>query len=183
MTCTHCGHEFCWVCLSPNWNDHNCNIYQELEQRDDNRRARFFSRRVDAHRISEQFAREGLRQVEDTMDDLAMKVRISDEEEAHKTLECAFKILADARNFLRNSYIAAFGLNRDDIYRQEFETHQAQVELLTERLSLLTESISRSFQTGDERDLHARFKAIILTSGALSLYIRRVDLFMSNFMS
>lgn len=60
---------------------------------------------------------------------------------------------------------------------------QAQVELLTERLSQLTENISVSTQGGEGRELQARFQAIVLTSGALSLYIKRVDLFMSNFMS
>lgn len=185
MTCSHCGHEFCWVCLSPNWSDHSCNIFDELEQQDDdNRRARFFSNRVDAHRMSERFAREGLARLEDTMYALAGKFRAIDiDDEKADILEGALKILAHARNFLLNSYIAAFGLNRDDAYRREFETHQAQVELLTERLDLLTQSVTDEFQVGEDKELQSRFKAILLTSGALSLYIRRVDLFMSNFMS
>lgn len=185
MTCLQCGHEFCWVCLSPNWSDHSCNIFEELEEQDDdNRRARFFSNRVDAHRMSERFAREGLTRLEDTMYVLASKFRATDIDELADILEGALTILATARNFLLNSYIAAFGLNRDDVYRREFETHQAQVELLTERLDLLTQSVAEDFQVGEEKDLRARFKGVFLTSGALSLYIRRVDLFMSNnFMS
>uniref|UniRef100_A0A7S3P536 RBR-type E3 ubiquitin transferase n=1 Tax=Amphora coffeiformis TaxID=265554 RepID=A0A7S3P536_9STRA len=185
MTCTHCGHEFCWVCLSPNWSDHSCNIFQELEQQDDaNRRARFFSHRVNAHRMSERFAREGIKQLDDTIEDLARKIYVEDEEEAYQCIENGLTVLADARNFLLNSYIAAFGLNRDNVYKHEFETHQAQVELLTERLSQLTESLEgESFKAGEEKVFQARLKSILLTSGALSLYIRRVDLFMSSFMS
>lgn len=183
MTCTHCGHEFCWVCLSSNWSDHNCNVYEELEQQDENRRARFFSQRVNVHRRSELFARESLQKVGGTMEAIAEKLHVEDEEEAQNILEFAMKTLVDARGFLLNSYIAAFGLNRDDVYKEEFETHQAQVELLTERLSLLTENIHAVFEPGEAQQLRSRFQAIMLTGGALALYIRRIDLFMSNVMS
>lgn len=182
MTCTHCGHEFCWVCLSSNWSDHNCNIYGELEEQDENRRARFFSRRVEVHRRSELFARNSLLKTEDTVGEIAATLILDDEDEAHRILEYALRILVDARRFLLNSYIAAFGLNRDFSYRKEFETHQAQVEVLTERLSLLTENIPAVFQEGEEKELRSRMQAISLTGSALALYIRRIDLFMSNFM-
>lgn len=112
------------MCLSPNWSDHSCNIFEELEEQDDNRRARFFSRRVDAHRMSARFALEGIKRLEDTVEDLASKLFVEDEEEAYNVLKNGLTILADARSFLFNSYIAAFGLNRDDVYKSEFETHQ-----------------------------------------------------------
>ena len=117
------------------------------------------------------------------MVEISRRLHFEDIDDAHDILEFALKTLASARCFLLNSYIAAFGLNRDDVYRKEFETHQAQVELLAERLSLLTENISKTFEPGEENELRSRLQSVLLTGGALSLYIRRIDLFMSNFMS
>lgn len=169
--------------MSPNWADHNCNdVFDDLEQDDGTRRAGFFSRRVLAQQQSEDFARHSL-QILDTLTDKMWRKFSFLDDEAFDIFERALKILVDARSFLKNSYVSAFGLNRDDVYRQEFETHQAHVTSLTERLSLLTANLPDDFDTEEEKLVRSRFQAIRLTSSAISLYIQRIDAFMANFMS
>jgi hypothetical protein len=182
MTCTQCGHQFCWVCMSSNWADHNCNVFDDLEQDDGTRRARFFSQRVVAQQESEDFAQHSLQKLDKLTDKMWRKFSFLDDE-AFDSFESALEILIAARSFLKNSYISAFGLNRDDVYREEFETHQAHVTSLTERLSLLTANLPDDFDTEEENQVRSRFQAIRLTSSAVSLYIQRIDAFMANFMS
>jgi hypothetical protein len=182
MSCTQCGHQFCWVCMSPNWADHNCNVFDDLEQDDGTRRARFFSQRVLAQQQSEDFARHSEQTLDTLTDKMWRKFSFLDDE-AFDIFERALKIIVDARSFLKNSYVSAFGLDRDDVYRQEFETHQAHVTSLSERLSLLTANLPDDFDTEEEKLVRSRFQAIRLTSSAISLYIQRIDAFMANFMS
>ena len=84
--------------------------------------------------MSERFARDGINRLEDTVDDLARKLYLEDAEEVYNTLESGLKMLVEARNFLLNSYIAAFGLTRDDVYKHEFETHQVSCSRTNEKL-------------------------------------------------
>jgi hypothetical protein len=63
-----------------------------------------------------------------------------------------------------NSYIAAYGMKSNQVYREHFETHQAQLQIFTEGLSFLTENIPRLFEPHEEDEFRVRFKAILLYS-------------------
>jgi hypothetical protein len=79
-----------------------------------------------------------------------------------------------------NSYIAAYGMKSNQVYRERFELHQAQLQMFTERLSFLTENIPRLFEAHEEEEFRVRFKAIFLYSTCASNYIIRVDYFVSH---
>ena len=144
MTCERCTTQFCWVCLTvlrQHSESHTCNRYDPAANAEDDgeRRALFVTDRFKAHDEAEVFARSHLRRIQSTEDYLVnMFWFVTPENE--RVLKSAIETLCQTRQFLKHSYVAAYGMRQEPVEKvRAFESHQVALEILCERLSQLTE--------------------------------------------
>jgi len=138
MTCSHCSHHFCWVCLG-NFDhiNHSCNKFKEETGVDPNsERARInkfihFYNRYMTHEQSSKLEDKLLKIAEETMQTLAG--------EGHSWIDVQFVkhatlTLMEARNMLKYTYTYGYFLP-EHVNRDLFEFLQSDLEAGTERLS------------------------------------------------
>lgn len=128
MTCNSCRHEFCWVCLGP-WQPHgsswyNCNRFEESdskvarEKQKESRRSLerylFYFHRYDNHGRSLQLEGKLWKVVEMKQREM-QKSGLSWIEVQFLTK--AVRALGDARTVLRNTYVFAYFLEKNNQVR------------------------------------------------------------------
>jgi hypothetical protein len=170
MNCSQCGADFCWLCLAPlrsHLEGHTCNRYDPVNsaQDDQERRALFYVGRHQAHNDALLFAQGQLRKIEsgrknsDVLDIY------------HESLLAAVKTLVTAREFLKNSYIAAWAL-RNDVQREIFESHQATLEHVTEQLSYRT---TQNVDAVYSDRIQSHFRSIDFLTICVTKYMQRIQ--------
>jgi ariadne-1 len=175
MTCT-CGVQFCWLCLTQlgqHSERHNCNRYRPVDDARDNdeRRALFVAERFEAHLQANEFAAS---QYESTKKRIDFFAFISEQDE--NALCGALLTLCNARRYLRNSYVASFGLRGNKPGLHVLESYQGALEMLTERLSHLTETnLQRLYQEKGERGVKNHFHGLGFFSMSVSNYMDRMS--------
>ena len=182
MTCSQCRAEFCWICLSLNWQDHVCNVFDSLTGVDDVQRLRFFSHRVNAHLQAGQAAQNLLDNFHEHAHDIQYHARYCDETHLD-ILKSAWMTLVRGRKYLANSYISAYGISAeiDNAVQREFQTHQSQLQLFLEQLSLLCDNVPNLYNAANnEKDFRVRLKGIRFCAVAVTAYGHRVDDFMKR---
>ncbi|KAL3932485.1 MAG: hypothetical protein SGBAC_010831, partial [Bacillariaceae sp.] len=136
MTCKHCETQFCWLCLTKlrfHSEAHACNQYTENgDSSDDLERGLFLAKRFEAHEDAQLFTK-------DQKQSLENRPLNQIEEDNFETLQTGLQVIIEARNFLKNSYMATFGLRGNPTKLAELESHQGALEVLTEKLNQLTE--------------------------------------------
>ena len=179
MTCP-CGVQFCWQCLtklSRHSESHTCNRYSPIAHSADNdeRRALFVAERYDAHLIAEEFATRQLESTKKRLEKLIETFSFLTEED--ETVLCdALLILCRARKYLRNSYIASYGLRANQLGLDVLENYQGALEMLTERLSELTETnLHHLFMQKGEYAIKRHFHGLGFFSASVSNYIVRFN--------
>ena len=178
MTCSQCGHEFCWICLSPNWQDHVCNVYDSLNGVDELQRFQFFRRRVEAHLNSAIVTEALLKDFENQGRDLKSRCHLC--QDGHLfILKEAWKMLVISRKYLANSYIAAYGFTEtfDKKVRKSFEEHQSQLQLFVEQLNFLSDSLRNLYWNEKEQEVLVQFRGLHFCTVAVAAYIQRIDSF------
>jgi ariadne-1 len=186
MRCSQCGHDFCWLCLTAlgsHLEPHICNRYEPHQSaaNEDERRALFFTDRFKAHADAEQFAKREVLAFEEKREKLANEILWFASDEDLDNLYTAATSLVRARNFLKNSYVAAWAMRNDLEHRDVFESHQANLELFTEKLSqlLLLTKVHQLYIEQGARAIHMHFRAIAFSTGSILKYMDRVLDFMN----
>jgi len=183
MTCSQCSAQFCWLCLSPmsgHFDVHVCNRYDPINDGsvavdDDDRRALFFTARYDAHDEAEAAARRQLRELLEGGDRVAAKLRFASAADVD-TLQDAVRSLAKARSFLKFSYVAAWA-TRD----VSFETSQATLESVTERLNYMTErNLETIFYEQGRYGVDLHFRALEFHASSVNEYMSRMTSIMAD---
>lgn len=153
-------------------------MFDSLTGVDDLERVQFFRHRVQAHLNGGQMAQRLLDHFDDHSKLLMDQSRFCDEEEV-RILKVAWQTLVAGRKYLANSYIAAYGMTETgDGIQEEFQTHQSQLQLFIEQLSLLSDNVGNISELSTEKDLRRRFMGIHFCSVAVVGYKQRVDSFM-----
>jgi ariadne-1 len=184
MTCSQCDHEFCWICLSANWQDHVCNVFDSLVGVDNRGRLQFFSRRVDAHLESADITRQLLHEFDDEAQKLQSQNRFCRQEHLY-VLKESWRMLVKGRSYLANTYVAAYGLpashDDDDPSRREFQEYQSQLQLFVEQLSFLSDSVPNLYRNHREEDLQTLFRGLHFCTVAVAGYMQRMESAMASF--
>jgi ariadne-1 len=179
IKCTQCGFDFCWLCLAQlqmHMEPHACNRYDQASNAEDDeeRRALFFTERYQAHDEAEDFSRDQVKITAEKADEIAKKFWFLSEDH-YDTLVEAQKTLVTARNFLKYSFIAVWAMRREPVKRGFFESHQATLEMVTERLSQMT--IARwdeIYKLQGERALCLHFRSMGFLTLSVQSYMQRI---------
>jgi len=186
MQCSLCRHDFCWLCLGPlrtHLEPHICNKYEPhtSAEDDEERRALFFTDRFKAHEDAEIFARNEVKSFQEKQDKLSSETLwfASDDDLEH--MMTAASTLVQARNFLKNSYVAAWAMRKDLEHRDVFDSHQANLELFTEKLSqLLLTKVHQLYAEQGARAIHMHFRAMVFSTASVDRYMERIITFMES---
>ena len=172
MTCKHCNTQFCWLCLTKlrfHSEAHSCNQYTETgESSDDLERGVFLAKRYEAHEDAQFFTKD---------EKLSFESRPLNEIEDnyYELLQAALEVVVEARMFLKNSYIAAFGLRNNAAKLAEFESHQGALEVLTEKLNQLTDmNVQRIFREKGRQSLAMHFQRLSFYQFSVCTYMTRI---------
>jgi hypothetical protein len=155
--------------------DHACNRYDPSSSAEDDfeRRALFVADRHQAHDAAELFARDQYKSFHEKPEKLIEAFWFLTEED-EGGLHDALETVVDARNFLKNSYIASFGLRNDPTGLGVLESHQAALEMFTERLSQLTETnLHRLYLEKGEQRVKAHFRGLAFYRASVVNYTER----------
>lgn len=180
MRCSMCRHDFCWLCLGhlrTHLEPHICNRYEPHQSAEDEeeRRALFFTDRFKAHDDAEIFAKGELRSFEEKKNKLASETLWFASDEDLNTILHATRTLVRARNFLKNSYVAAWAMRKDLEHRDVFESHQANLELFAEKLSqLLLTKVQQLYTEQGARAIHMHFRAMVFSTASVISYMDRM---------
>lgn len=191
MTCTKCTAHFCWVCLTPidadgDLNRHVCNRYDPTNDFTEKRRNEFFLSRYEAHAQAESFAKRQLDKLEDStsveMDtDNATALSVDFAPDHSDILLHAVRALIRCRSFLKYSFVTAWGWPLNRPKNELFESHQATLELFTEKLSGLVEvDFDVLLSSRGEYCFRMHFRAISFHTIALESYIDRMISFLDR---
>lgn len=172
MVCKHCETQFCWLCLTKlgfHSEAHACNQYTANgESSDDMERGLFLAKRYEAHEDAQLFAKDQKRNLEE-------KPICQVEEDHFDTLQGALAVVVESRIFLKNSYIACFGCRNNPIKLSELESHQGALEVLTEKLSQLTEmSVQWIHREQGRRCLMMHFQRLSFYQFSVCTYMARI---------
>ena len=97
-------------------------------------------------------------------------------EEDEITLCDSLLILCNARKYLRNSYIASFGFEGNQPGLDVLENYQGGLEMLTERLSQLTETnLQRLHMESGEWEIKNHFHGLGFFAASVSNYMARFN--------
>ena len=180
IRCSLCQYDFCWLCLGhlrAHLEPHICNRYEahESAENDEERRALFFTDRFKAHDDAEVFARTELKSFQEKLEKLsAESLWFASDEDLDSMLKGG-RTLVKARNFLKNSYVAAWAMRTDLEHRDIFESHQANLELFTEKLSqLLLTKVHQLYAEQGARAIDMHFRAIVFSTTSLEQYMSRI---------
>ena len=180
MTCQKCKTQFCWLCLTKlhvHSQAHTCNSYDPGMDADDEseRRALFVTDRYKAHEEGEKFALDQARDFENKAEKLVeMFWFLSVDHE--EILRMVLETLVDARTFLKHSYVAAFGMRKEPARLKRLETHQATLELFTERLSQLAETnLHPLYLVHGEEHVKNHFRAMSFYQVSVANYMERIN--------
>ena len=187
MTCSQCSYEFCWLCLGPLRNHlepHSCNRYEQHEgaENESERRALFFSERFEVHDQAAAFAKNQAEAIVEKREKLATDMWFVSDEYLDLR-ERAARTLLEARNFLKNSYVAAWAMKDKLDIRDSFESYQANLELFTEKLSLLLIAMTKLHNLhheGGERAIHMHFRAVLFSTTSIEKYMGRILSLLDN---
>jgi hypothetical protein len=134
----------------------------------------FFTDRFQAHEEAGEFARRRVEGIEDKVQHLLDKNWLLSEEDAQERVK-AEETLVECRHFLKNSYVAAYGMKDNPSRRKVFESHQGALELLTETLSGLTElSLDTVYVESGESALRLHLRAISFYTSIVRKYMDRI---------
>jgi hypothetical protein len=76
---------------------------------------------------------------------------------------------------LKNTYITSFGLRTKSTLLSEYESHQGALELLTEKLSQLTEmNLQRIYTENGEQCVINHFQRLMVYRVSVSNYMNRI---------
>lgn len=184
MTCSQCGTNFCWLCLSllqTHSEAHTCNRYDPVssEGDDEMRRSLFFTARYQSHKEAGEFAQKHFRQMEET--DMIADENWFVADDNYDSILSAVKILVVARTFLQNSYIAAWAMRNDTPRREVFEGHQATLELVTEQLSRKTMlKLHLLFQDQGAKGIREHFRSMDFLASSVLKYMERIRVSVSH---
>ena len=186
IRCSLCRHDFCWLCLGhlrTHMEPHICNRYEphQSAEDDEERRALFFTDRYKAHDDAEVFARNEVTTFEEKLEKLSTETLWFASDDDLESMLFAAKTLVRSRNFLKNSYVAAWAMRNDVKHRSAFDSHQANLELFTEKLSqlLLTKVHQLNTEQG-ARAIHMHFRAIQFSTASLEQYMGRITKFINS---
>lgn len=174
MTCQHCRTEFCWLCLTKlraHLEAHSCNQYDATLDADNEieRRALFLADRYQAHEEAELFARDQQSGIPEYTSNWFLS------EGDYVVLREALGVVVEARSFLKNTYITSFGLRKNATVLAEYTSHQGALELLTEKLSQLTEmNLLRIYAEKGEQSVINHFRRLRVYKVSVSNYMTRV---------
>lgn len=180
MRCSMCRHDFCWLCLGhlrTHLEPHICNRYEphQSAEDDEERRALFFTDRFKAHDDAEMCAKGELRSFEEKKNKLASETLWFASDEDLDNILHANRTLVRARSFLKNSYVAAWAMRKDLEHRDDFESHQANLELFTEKLSqLLLTKVQQLYTEQGARAIHMHFRAMVFSTASVISYMDRM---------
>lgn len=186
IRCSLCRHDFCWLCLGhlrTHNEPHICNRYEahESAEDDEERRALFFTDRFKAHDDAEAFASKEAKSFEEKLEKLTTETLWFASEEDLDNLLNAAKTLVQARNFLKNSYVAAWAMRKDLEHRDAFDSHQANLELFTEKLSqLLLTKMHQLYAEQGPRAVRVHFRAMLFSTASLEQYMKRIVSFIGS---
>ena len=91
-------------------------------------------------------------------------------------VEEAAEALLTARRFLKHSYVAAWAIRDDVAKREVFESHQATLELLTERLSRMTmANIDPIFHEHGAKGIRDHFRSMAFHTSSVMEYMQRIQ--------
>jgi len=178
MHCSRCDSHFCWVCLSfiggyGDLSTHICNKYDPAKHQTSKSRDIFYVLRFQAHDEAEKFAKQNI------TDNRNMKWMedgpfcFSAEEK--NTFKEAAESLVECRHFLKFSYIIAYSILDNPKKRVAFEKQQGALEMLTEKLSGLTEvNLETLCSWEGERALHIHLKALAFHTLSVKKYAERM---------
>jgi ariadne-1 len=179
MTCEKCKTQFCWLCLTKlhvHSQAHACNRYDPGVDADDEseRRALFVTDRYKAHEEGEKFALDQARDFASKPEKLVEMFWFLSED--HEEIQrMVLETLVDARNFLKHSYVAAFGMRNEPARLKRLETHQATLELFTERLSQLAETnLHPLYLVHGEQHVTTHFRAMSFYQVSVANYMERI---------
>jgi len=140
MSCSHCRHQFCWIC-SGNWVGHtSCNRFVPPSEEEAHKRAKHemerymhFFTRFQNHEIGLKFAVKQRAQLQLRLDN------ISTADSMHFLLDAADQVI-QCRRVLMYTYVMGFAMADSADNKLLFERHQEMLEESTERLHGFLES-------------------------------------------
>ena len=159
---------------------HICNKYEPHQYAEDEqeRRALFFTDRFKAHEDAEVFARNEAATLEGKLEKLSAETLWFASDDDLESMLQAAKMLVRARNFLKNSYVAAWAMRNDLEHRSTFDSHQANLEMITEKLSqLLLTKVHQLYIEQGARAINMHFRAILFCTTSLEQYMERITAF------
>ena len=179
MTCSSCKTEFCWLCttkLRKHSEPHTCNRYDPSSsaENDEEKRALFAAERFKGHEEAGLFASDQEKDFDGKAERLLDMFHFLDEDDM-QVLGKAITTLVEARNFLKYSYMATMGMAKDPKKLDVFESHQAALEIFTERLNQLTEtSLHPLYVEQGDFGINAHFRALSFYQLSVECYIKRI---------
>lgn len=179
MTCSQCGADFCWLCLSllqMHLQAHTCNRYDPVvgAEQDDELRAIFFTDRFQAHDDAEMYAKDKLKVLKENATSATDMLPLMDEE-AFEVILKAWEVQVSARQFLKWSYVASWALRHDASKLDVFTMAQATLELVTERLNLMAlVNVESVYRMKGEHGMKMHFRAIGFLRSTVSRYQLRI---------
>jgi hypothetical protein len=177
--CSQCGFDFCWLCLAQlmvHNETHACNRYEASSNAEDDeeRRALFYTERYQAHDEAEDFSKDQVKITAEKADEIAQKFWFLSED-YFDTLVEAQTTLVTARNFLKHAFIALWAMRGEPVKRDFFESHQATLEIVTERLSqMATAKLDEIFKVQGERALRLHFRSMGFLTSSVQSYMQRI---------
>lgn len=171
MTCTACGHEFCWLCLSSDWASHTCrsNLNWELPQGEEKFRAvRPHVMRQEQSEANEIRRLAALNSTEGHFRGLGLS-----ETEFDIVREVSNEVLR-ARKFLRLACTALYGLSGEktlETFDEMRSDLQVFVEFLTQQLDLVV-------RVSDDQGMISPLRAFYFCKTAISVYEKRLEVFL-----
>jgi len=191
MTCSQCRAEFCWICLAPlrsHQEAHTCNRYDPVSAAEspDEARALFFTDRYQVHEQSETYYATRLLSLDRQVTELTEKVWFRgdmDEVEIHRRVA---HTLVQARHFLKSSYVEAWALKSDNASADQtrceiFESQQATLELITERLSHFSQrNLDQLFDHSHLLGIRMHYRTLSFLVSCVEQYQQRILALLNN---
>lgn len=192
MTCSRCSVNFCWLCLTTlvrHSEPHTCNRYDPVSAATDEseKHALFFTERFEAHENAEEFSRRNLkhaeefsnrnlRHPEDGNEKVYEQLWFIDEIESKQLVEI-IKVLIQARQFLKFSYVEAWSIQCDPKGKDVFTSYQASLELMTERLGQMADNIHglcRVYNDEGDHGIRMHFRSMSFVASTVQQFQHRI---------
>jgi len=184
MKCSHCGTNFCWLCLkllNRHLEPHTCSRYnlEDSAQDDYERRMLFTIPRYEAHDAAAKFSKQQYENLD--QQELLETFWFLDEDKDPEIMARALETLLEGREFLKNSYVAMLGLRNDAKRLKLHEDHHACLEMFTERLSQLAETnLPRLYTLQGQRGIGLHFRRLAFYTTSVSKYMERMTACIHN---